>query len=195
MQLKKCPVPLPPCYQWPGGGGGGGCLRTDPWWPSPEDKRRNQRPPLDPWPLLSTPLPTALPWLAWRYSAPRFRHQRDPDSPADAGGSADGAVGRGGRGGSRSRTEALARLHKPGGRGGGIGEGWGRKTCEVRRRGRGERSRGEGGKRRQARGAVPWGGRHRVSVVLLADAVEHLTCIRRRRRVTEDGGAELVSLH
>ena len=56
----------------------------------------------------------------------------------------------------------------------------------MRRGGRGEGGRGEGGERRQARGAVPRGGRHRVSVVLLADAVEHLACVWRHRRVIED---------
>lgn len=104
-----------------------------------------------------------------------------PGLPADAGRCAHGAVGGGGRGGHRSRAEALAGIHEAGRRGRSFGEGRGRQAAEVRCGAWWEGGRGEGGKRRQARGAAPRGGGHRAPMLLRAHAVEDLACVQRRR--------------
>lgn len=114
-------------------------------------------------------------------AAPHFQGPQPsaPGLPADAGRRAHGAVGGGGRGSRRSRAEALACIHEAGRCGRSFGEGRGGQAAEVRRGAWREGGGGEGGKRRQARGAAPGRGGHCVPGLLLADAVEDLTCVQR----------------
>lgn len=123
-------------------------------------------------PLARASAPTAPPCLVRAWPLPP-----GPGSPADARRRADGAVRAGGRGGDRCGAEALARVHKPRRGGRSFGEGGGREVCQVRRGGWCEGGGGECGQRRQAGGAVPRGGGHRVPMLLLADAVEDLPCV------------------